>query len=147
MNKRHFFTSLVLASLVLFTSVGFAVARQESVDQQVFNTFKALSKAEAAGGNVSSLVADFNEAIEVLERGERTGNSSLVEEARPRLNMISASAPVVAQEGAAANQIRILYTAVSLGLLAAVGFVVYLYVPKLFWRLWIRSKKNWRIKA
>lgn len=96
---------------------------------------------------MSSLVVGLNEAIEILELGERTDNSSLVEEALSRLNMISASAPIIAQEGAAANQIRILYAAVSLGLLAALGFVVYLYVPKLFWRLWIRSKKDWRVKA
>ena len=120
---------------------------QGEVEEMLLDAFRAVSTAGEAGGNVTSLVVDLNDAIELLAEAENTGNASLAEAAVLHIQSVMEVAPSVAQTGVAAGQMRLLTLGVSLSGLAFAAFVAYKYIPLVFWRLWIRSKKDWKVET
>jgi len=34
-----------------------------------------------------------------------------------------------------------------IGVVAVLGVIVWHYEPKIFWRLWVRNKRRWKVKA
>lgn len=117
------------------------------VEEMLLDAFRAVSTAGETGGNVTSLIADLNDAIELIDAAENTGNASLVEAAVLHIHSVMEAAPSAAQTGVAASQMRLLTLGASLSGLAFAAFVAYKYLPIVFWRLWVQSKKDWKVET
>ena len=120
---------------------------QGNVEEHMFEAFRAIAEAERSGGDVSSLKDELNVAIELVETAQATGNESLLQDALAKLAGIIASAVTVGQEGAVEGQRRLMFVALYVVVFGVLGFLVYRYVPIVFWTLWVRVKKGWRVRA
>ena len=147
MKFRKFYVSLLVVLLTFTALSESASGYDEDVEQMLFHAYEAISVAESAVGNVSSMVSDLNLAIELLEKADATSNPSLVDDALLLIDQILEVAPQVVEAGAAARQTRNFTVAASLMILMLAAFMVYRYLPAVFWRLWIRSKREWKVKA
>lgn len=151
---KHLFKLTLALTLILlvFSPVGSPSATdiaclEDEATGKLAEAFEAVSEAERLGGNVSHLVAELNEAICLLAEGETYKNKTLIREAVSKIDYVIAVAPEIERESAAAFQTHRFQAMVTIGLLAALALVVWRYGPKLFWDLWIKSKRDWRVKT
>ena len=116
---------------------------QEEVKERLERAYEAVAEAERAGGDVSGLVDELNQALELLEVG---GEDSLAE-ALSKVDSVLTEAPGAMQAGIVATQLRYTKTAAVVGLLGFSAVLVWRYGPRIFWSIWLRSKKSWRVHA
>jgi len=107
----------------------------------------AVAKAERLGGDVSGLVDELNQALTLLEEGETRNDEAMLQGALSKVEDVVANAPVAGQGGVAAMQARKVQSWLVIGVVAALGVIVWRYEPRIFWRLWVRSKRGWKVKA
>jgi len=134
--------AFALISLVFF-GLGLPAASNgasaDEAEDKLIEAFKAIAEAERMGGNVSSLVAELNEAIRLLEEGETYKNESLIDEAFLRAESIISRTSEVGREGAVEVQARVFQGVIVIVVFVALALVVWRYGPRLFWRLWVRG--------
>jgi len=137
--------------LVLFCYVGLTYAFDEAYVEEardkLAEAFEAVAEAERMGGDVSDLVVWLNEAVKLIEEGEACGNESLIGEAFLKAEAVIAEAPVLGEEGAASVRMRMIQNGVVLGVVVVLAVVVWRYGSRVFWRLWVKSKRDWRVKT
>jgi hypothetical protein len=132
---------LILISVVTVPSVH-AVTRGE-VELKLGSAYSLVANAEARGGDVSDLVRKLNEAATLANLGDSAsldGAISLIQE-------VEASVSIIENSGARAVTFQHISIAISLVILGIDGLVVYLYGNRIFWSLWLRTKKGWRAEA
>jgi hypothetical protein len=146
---------LVIAAvfiLLLFSPFrSLKVARGESAARDMIaEAFSAVVEAEKAGGDVTPLVASLNEALSLVEQGERSADQAeaavLYERATQIADQVLASAPMVKEAGLVAQRSSTTFLVVSMVALGVTGLVAYLFVPPLFWMLWLRGHRGWRVE-
>jgi len=134
---------LVLTSLTYVRAQG----GPENAWSLVYDAYMAVRDAESSGGNVTGLVSDLNRALTLIDEGIRSGNSSTIDEAKVILSSVIDKAPLVKEAGEAEARARML-TAIAVCVLAAVGLVAaYAYGRDLPWRLWLRLRGRYRLRA
>lgn len=145
---------LMLASilvLLVFPHVDSAFAIDEistkEARDKLAEAFEAVAEAEGAGGDVSGLVEQLSEAAILLERAGVEGDEGLLRDLLLKVEGVIAEAPVVAQHGAAEEQARMVWSWFVVGLVAVLAVIVWRYEPRVFWRLWVRSKRGWKVKS
>ena len=139
---------LVSVSLIVVLSPAVGeLALERSVRLELAGAFVAVAEAERVGGDVSGLVEQLNQAVVLLEEGETKNDEALLREALSKVEEVVARAPVVGQDGVATMQARTVQSWLVVGVVAALGVVVWRYEPRVFWRLWVWSKRRWRVKA
>jgi len=107
----------------------------------------AVAKVERLGSDVSGLVDELNQALILLEEGEMRNDEAMLQRALSKVEDVVARAPVAGQGGVAAMQARTVQSLLVIGVVAALGVIVWHYEPKIFWRLWVRNKRRWKVKA
>ncbi len=120
---------------------------QGSVEENVFEAFKAIVDAERSGGDVSSLTNELNAAMDLINQAQDKGDDSHLQEALIKLENIITSAVTVTQKAAVDNQTHLMFLALYVGVFGVSCFLAYRYVPIVFWNLWIIVKKSWRVWA
>ncbi|MDP2900226.1 MAG: hypothetical protein Q8O47_04590, partial [Candidatus Bathyarchaeota archaeon] len=73
------------------------------------------------------------------------GEADLVE-ADALIRGVEAAASSVESGGAQSRTMRYVETGFVLVVLAAAAALVWLYGSRVFWRLWIRTKRGWRVE-
>jgi hypothetical protein len=146
----------VLAVLVLALSVAAApTARAQTSSQvraQIGEAYVAVLQAEQSGGNVTSMVAQLNSALSLVQQADSINGTdpsqaqALYSQASSIAGQVIQSAPAVASAGAAATSTAETYLAVETVVLAGLAVVAYLYTPRIFWSLWLRVHRGWRVK-
>lgn len=146
---------LLAAFLLVLVSASALQARaQESqlaaTQQQVESAFALVQSAAASGGNVTSLLATLNQAAQLVIQSQETQNSTKAAADLARASSIaqavSASAPQVGAQGAASTRSGEEAAGVELAAVAAVCLLLYVYLPRAYWRLWVRAHADWRIE-
>jgi len=142
--------SIVLLSLGPVMQSDAQVAQSSSVEAKVLGSLTLVQNAQASGGNVSSLVAQLNQAAQLVLDSRQTRNSTRagVDLARAAsiADNVSALAPGVRAEGIVNTRNDLIATGVELVMLGASCVLVYIYLPRIFWRMWTRAHRNWRIE-
>jgi len=123
------------------------LALKARVRLELAEAFVAVAEAERLGGDVSGLVDELNQALILLEEGEMRNDEVMLQEALSKVEDVVARAPVVGQGGVAAMQARTVQSLLVVGVVVALGVIVWHYEPKIFWRLWVRNKRRWKVKA
>jgi hypothetical protein len=119
---------------------------------EVETAFARVQAAESAGANVSGLDASLNQAVQLLGMGNaiQQSNPAQAQLLFSKANIIasqvaaSAQAEISAGEASTIQGEETLYE--TLGVIAVVCVLVYLALPKVFWRVWLRMNSNYRIE-
>ena len=119
----------------------------EEAKGKIIQAFKAVADAEEKGGDVSPLVIELNSAIDLAQEAESANDEDLMKKALSRLDEVIEKAPKVGEQGLAAAQWRQITSAVALCIEASTALIAYVYAPQAFWRIWIRVKGKWNVKA
>jgi len=148
---RPFIVAILLATLLLGSAPALAQT-SGSVHAQIDQAFQAVHAAAADGGNVTSLVATLNQAINLTGRADGMnstnpqGAANLYSQAYSLASGVLQTAPAVASQGKAAvsaSTTEFYSETIVLAALAAVG---YYFTPRIFWRAWLRAHKGWKVK-
>lgn len=140
--------------MVLVLAATHPVQAQSSAQAQtaIDRGYASVLSAEQAGGNVTLLVEKLNTAISLVQQADAVNSTdparaqALYSEAASIASNVTQSAPAVAAAGrasVAAAQFSLIVETIALGALAVVG---YLFIPRLFWRFWLRTHRGWRLK-
>ena len=125
---------------------------QAQVGAQIGQAYSAILSAEQSGGNVSSLVKTLNSAISLVQEGnfENATNpqqaSDLYSQASTIAQQVINEAPAIASAGRGGVLTAQLDLALETAVLAVLAAVAYLYLPRIFWRYWLRTHRDWRVK-
>jgi hypothetical protein len=142
---------VVLLSSVPTVGAAPSPAQVTAVQQKIATAFVAVQQAESRGGNVAGLTASLNQAVQLLQQAEQTSSPSqaatFLAQASSIAGNVTAEAPAVGAQGAAAVQNGLIITGVEVAAIAAACVLVYLYLPRLFWRLWERTHSDWEAKS
>ena len=121
-------------------------------DAQIGQAYAAILSAQQSGGNVTALVAKLNSAIALYQQAELVNAtdpsraSSLSSQASVLVQQVISGAPAVAAAGKASVAAAQLDLAVETVVLGALAVVTYLYLPRAYWRVWLRVHRGWRVK-
>jgi hypothetical protein len=145
--------AVVAAAVLSLAAVPPALgATSSQAEAQIGAAYAAVLAAEQAGGNVTSMVAKLNAAVALVQRADLV-NSTDPALARSLYSNASALAAQVAQEApavAASGRASVLSSQVDLGVetavLAALAVAAYVFTPRLFWGLWARAHRGWKVK-
>ena len=132
---------LVLSTIILLTlcqSSFIQCSTPDEVRDKLAEAFEAVLEAEKAGGAVSRQVDELNHAIKLLEEGD-------LEEAESLVGNVLAAVPEIKQAGLILTRNQQLMAVGMLTLLSVLGVVVWRFGRRIFWILWLRSKKGWKI--
>ena len=101
--------------------------------------FEAVSSAEAAGGDVSKLVEALNFALVLIEEGDYSEASRLID------GVINAS-PILEGVSIQAQNVNLVVTGATVLVLLGLSFVTWIYGSRVFWRAWLFTKKGWVVE-
>lgn len=116
---------------------------QGDLRAMVGETFLLLESAEAKGANVTAAAMSLNHALELIS----SGGALDLAQAESIINQVNSSIPGLASEGEAATYWGMIRLAATIVVLGIAGVLAYLLTPKLVWRIWARSKRDWRVAA
>ncbi|MDE1858865.1 MAG: hypothetical protein KGI26_07355 [Thaumarchaeota archaeon] len=147
--------ALLLMAFVVFAALLGPTAHGQSAPQaagQVAQAYAAVLGAERDGGNVTALVAKLNTAVALIQQAEAVNATdpsraqALFSQASSLAQQVLQAAPGVAAAGRSsvfAGQIELF---VETAVLVALAAVAYIFAPRVFWRLWLRTRRDWRVK-
>jgi len=119
----------------------------------VQDAFVAVQSAGADGGNVTSLVAQLNSALALVQKAsaENSSNpgqaSADLQSALGIAQGVQASAGSVAQQGMAARQLQLEISIVSAIAMVGIAVALYVYGDRLYHRLWLRIYGDYVVKT
>ena len=139
--------------MLLGLTPAFAASNQNSasVRVQIAQAYSTVLGAEQKGGNVTSLVATLNNAISLVQEADSVNSTNparaqaLYAQASSIVQQVLQGSPAVATAGAAAAQNAGLALAIETAVLVALAVLAYLYTPRVFWTLWYRAHRGWRV--
>jgi predicted PurR-regulated permease PerM len=149
--KKLMVLTLVAVALLSVT----AIAQSQSTtigDAQtaIQDGYKALVKADNAGADINELADQLNIALNLTSQAQ-----DLIEADPQTAQNLASQAQVLAQniteQASNAKNEELLQQPIVVAVIMAVlisgGILVYIYGPKMFWKTWLRLRKNYRIKA
>ncbi len=151
-RSRSFYAKSALALLLLLTIIAIGAASpatvaaspsQDELRSDIGEVFLLLTSAEARGANVTAAAISLNHALELVNAG---GAADLTQ-AASIIHQVNSSIPSLVAEGEAALYWGTTGLATTLVVLGIAGVLVYFFMPRLVWRLWMRTKKDWRVSA
>jgi hypothetical protein len=143
---------LFLLLSVLFSAVTLVHSQTVTVsDAQtaVHEAYKAIVKASNDGANVATFTDQLNLALNLTTQAQALLNSdpqeaqNLASQAQVIAQNVTAHATTAKAEGLLQQP---LVVGVIVAVLLAVGVLVYMYGPNVFWTLWLRFRRNYHIK-
>jgi HAMP domain-containing protein len=154
-------TSTKLLILLLLLSVSLSKVDVSFSQPQPFNNaqteiqtaYKALIEAYNAGGNINELIDQLNEALNLTAQAESARYTepnqaqTLTSEAQALAQNVTQEAPTVKDQGLQKEQIMMITLGASVTALLIVGIVIYVSGPKALWKMWLKLRKNYRIKV
>lgn len=116
---------------------------QDGLRTEAIGVFTLLEAAEARGANVTAAAFSLNQAMVLIA----SGGQSELGQAASIIQQVNSSIPSLVAEGESARYWGTAGLAATLTVLGIAGVLVFLFMPRLVWRLWARSKKGWKVSA
>jgi hypothetical protein len=132
---------LALISVAYIPTVN--AIEKSDVESRLGSAYSLVAKAEANGGDVLGLVKKLNEAASFVNIGDPIS----LNKALSLILEVEGSIRGVEDSGAMAVTYRNISIAASLAMIAVIGTLIYFYGSRVFWSLWLRSRKGWRAEA
>ncbi len=145
-------TSVFLTLFILLSVVAFAHSESASVNDAqtaVHDAYKALLKADSAGADTGNLTNQLNVALNLTSEAQAFSVSN-PQEAKTLATQAQELAQNVTEQASTSKTNDFLRQPVVVGTivaaLLAVGVSVYFLGPKLYWKVWLRLRKNYRVR-
>ncbi|MDG6898413.1 MAG: hypothetical protein JRN24_01610 [Nitrososphaerota archaeon] len=154
-RKKHSeLAVLFIVAVFLVSSVVVPAHAQTALQAktEIGQAYAAVLSAEKSGGNVTSLAAQLNAAISLLQQADRLNATepalagSLYTQAYNNASQVLLAAPGVASAGSASVRMAQVELGVETVVLVGLAAIAYLYLPRIFWRYWLRTHRDWRVK-
>ena len=134
--------ALLLASLLLYTTISVKAVDQNEVNSAITASFQAVERAEKVGGNVSSEVGLLNQAITLV----RNGSDDNLTEAIRICQEVSLKENILAEQNLATRNMGYYQATAIVIALLAVGLLINKYGSKLYLSIWKTIWGNCRIE-
>ena len=140
------FKLIIFSTLILLLSYPISIAAcdvppsDEDVRNMLTEAFEAVLEAENAGGETLNLVDELNQALRLLDEGK-------TEEAMSIVDAVLAVVPDIKQAGLISTRNQQITVTGTLIFSAVSTAVVWRYGKKVFWLLWLRSKRGWKVNS
>jgi len=147
--------AIIAVTFLMAGASGVSAASQASfagASSAVQNAFVAVQTAGTDGGNVTSLVAQLNGALALVQRATTENSSNPVKASTDLQSAISiargvqSSAATVAQQGLSARQIQLEISIVSAVVIVCIAVALYFYGDRIYRRLWLRMYSDYVVK-
>jgi len=144
---------LILTISILMSAVALVRSQNTAVDSAqmaVHDAYKALVEADNAGGDIRKLTDQLNLALNLTSQAQALISSdpqqaqTLALQAQALAQNVTQQASTVRGEGLVS---RPLIIGASIASLLAGGILIYLFGPKAFWKVWLRLRKNYRVRT
>ena len=140
---------LVMASPMASAAGGASFSGASSAVQ---GAFVAVQTAGKDGGNITSLVAQLNGALALIQKasGENSSNPAQatadLQSAMGIAQAVQASAAGVDQQGNAARQLQLEISIAAAVVIVGIAVALYVYGDRIYRRLWLRIYANHLVK-
>ena len=150
--------ALLLAIVVLFLEVGSPLASAASqpsfigASSAVQSAFVAVQAAGKDGGNITSLVAQLNGALALVQKAvlENSSNpaqaSADLQSASNIAQGVQSTAAGVAQQGISTRQLQFEVSIASAVVIVVIAVALYVYGDRIYRRLWFRMYRGQVVK-
>jgi len=118
---------------------------------QIAEAYTSVLGVEQKGGNVTLAVASLNNAISLVQEADSINSTdparaqALYAQASAVAQQVIGGSPAVAAAGTASVQSAEVALGVETVILVALAVLAYLYTPRVFWTLWFRAHRGWRV--
>lgn len=141
-------TSLTLVFLILTFTL--CVAYGENLESRIREVYGKLVDAEAKGADVDEEALKLDKALQLIIKAQKSVNSTerneMLAEAEMLIDEVEDSIPKLIMKGEAKARFRLIYTAVALSSMVAASILLYVYGPRILWKLWIRARRDWKVR-
>lgn len=156
-SSRYVVAAVLLALTLSSATAPLQLALSSGVDSaqlyaEIDSAYVRVRTIEGEGGNVTGVVGQLNQALSLVATGEtyETGApdqaQALYSQAESIIQSVNQELPGVESSGMASARSEVLWLTFTLAALAAIGIETYFFGGRIFWSLWTRSHKNWRVK-
>ena len=150
------FLLLALLAIGLCSTADSAAALTQtevsSANGEIQSAFVSAYSAEKSGGNVSSLIAELNNAIQLVQKAEAENATSPSQAAADLQNAtrdaqrVTAESASVAQMGGAARQITELTSVSAASAVVVVAALTYIFGGRIYRSAWLRLHKYYVVR-
>ena len=133
---------MLLITLLVANTIPVESVTPDEVRSQLAEAFVWVRQAEMSGGNVTKLITELNGAANLLNAGGDVN----VNRASAMITDVISSIPAIEVAGSQAESVRFQTAIISLVILAVMALLVLLYGSKMYWRLWMRVRGDWRVE-
>jgi hypothetical protein len=143
---------LALSSMVALRAEAATQSQVSDANAAIQSAFVSTHSAESSGGNVSSLVAKLNLAIQLVQKAtaENATNpaqaSTDLSNASSIAQSVGASAGAVGRQGASAKQAQQVLSLGSAGAIVVVAALIYAFGDRIYRRAWLRLYGGYVVK-
>jgi hypothetical protein len=147
---------LAVVALGIFAAPGRAAgvtqAQVSSANSEVQLAFVSAHQAEKSGGNVSSLAAELNSAIALVQKAEAENATDPGQAAADLQNatqiaeQIAAQSPSVAHTGSAARQSAEVTSVAAASAVIILAALTYIFGGRIFRRAWLRLHEDYVVR-
>jgi hypothetical protein len=138
---------------ILLLPVAIANAQQTiigSAQNAIYDAYNNLVSAYNSGADINKLINQLNQAINLTSQAQAL-NDSNPQQAEVLATQAQGVAQNVTAQALATKNVSGLLGPATVAVLAAAliaaGCLVYLFGPRLFWRTWLKLRKDYRVKA
>ena len=146
--------ALVALSLCSRADTAAAITQTQvsSANGEIQSAFASAYGAEKAGGNVSSLDAKLNDAIQLVQRAEAENTTNPAQAAADLQNAtsiaqsVTAESPSVAKMGSDVRQTTELTAVSAAAAMVVVAALTYIFGGRIYRRAWLRLHRDYVVR-
>ena len=136
----------ILIIFLLLASIELVYSKPtESIRKRVYRVFEELRDIESLGYNISKQVKELNKVIEIINNIE-SGRGRNINDADKILSKLETSIPKIREEAIREKNLREVLTVTVIIAVIATIVLLAIYFPRIIWKVWVRSKRKWRVK-
>lgn len=135
----------LLVIIVLVSACPVFVSFQQGnddLDRDFIEAFEAVERVDEIDSDVSYLVEELNQILGLIDGG---GEADLAE-AEARISAVKEMAESSLSIGEERVRNQLVESGLILGVTFLMAVLVWRYLPRLVWRFWLRSKRDWIIR-
>ena len=127
-------------------------AQVSSANGEIHSAFTSAHSAEKSGGNVSSLVAQLNDAIQLVQKAQAENATSPalaaadLQNATSTAQAVIADSPSVAHTGSAARQTTELTSLSAASVIVLLAALTYIFGGRVYRRAWLRLHRDYVVR-
>ena len=147
--------TVILVVVLMTAAPPISAAGQASFDganSAVQSAFVAVQTAGKDGGNITSLVAQLNGALALVQQANEENStnplqaSADLQSALTVAQQVEAAAATVAQQGSSARQLQLELSAGSAVVIVGIAAALYVYGDRIYRRVWLRVYRGHVVK-